>query len=77
MQKAEKNLVLRVNFIPSAGLKASARNKMCDFPSMGLKAHAREAHAREAHAREAHARERGYTFFITYVTTPQILKSLS
>ena len=67
MQKAEKNLVLRVNFIPSAGLKASARNKMCDFPSMGLK----------AHAREAKARERGYTFLITYVTTPQILKSLS
>jgi len=51
MQKAEKNLVLRVNFIPSAGLKASAR--------------------------EAKARERGYTFFITYVTTPQMLKSLS
>ncbi len=72
MQKAEKNLVLRVNFIPSAGLKASARNKMCDLPSMGLK-----AHAREAHARETKARERGYTFFITYVTTPQMLKSLS
>jgi hypothetical protein len=67
MRKAEKNLVLRVNFIPSAGLKASARNKMCDFPSMGLK----------AHAREAHAREKDYTFFITYVTTPQMLKSLS